>query len=115
MYGCCEVHEIDCDSAYYDGDTYSQYALILENYKGHWQLSVDKEDEEGTNCPTVEELIYQVSKNDKHNYLALYLSYTITAVIIMCLCVIYRNCIKKEEYEKTDSDDVEKISIKESV
>ena len=116
-YGCCEVSEIDCDAAYSEGDTYSRYELIMKDYRGHWSISIDKLDEEGSNCPTVEELIYQVSKNDKNNYLALYLSYTITTMIIMCLCMICRNCMKKEEYEKTDSDDVEKAKfvVKESV
>ena len=89
----------------------------MKDYRGHWSISIDKLDEEGSNCPTIEELIYQVSKNDKNNYLALYLSYTITTMIIMCLCMICRNCMKKEEYEKTASDDIEKAKfvVKESV
>mgnify|MGYP006109207629 CR=1 FL=1 len=116
-YGCCKVQEIGCDSFYNDGDTYSQYVFLMEDYDGRWLLSVDKQDEEGTNCPTIEELIYQVSKNDKNNYLTLYLSYTITSMIIMCLCMICRNCMKKEEYEQTHSDEVEKTKFveKESV
>jgi hypothetical protein len=108
VYGCCKVREIGCDAFYTDGHTYSEYVSLMGNYDGRWQLSVDKQDEEGSNCPTVEELIYQVSKNDKNDYLVLYLSYTITAMIITCLCMICRNCIKKEEYEKMGSDDVEK-------
>ena len=107
-----KVLEIGCDAFYTDGDTYSQYVYFMEDYDGRWSLSVDKQDEEGSNCPTIEELIYQVSQNDKNNYLALYLSYTITAMIIMCLCMICRKCMKKEDYEKTDSDDV---VMKESV
>jgi len=116
-YGCCEVSAIDCDAAYSEGDTYSFYQIIIDDYWGNWSISMDKQDEEGSNCPTIEELIYQVSKNDKNNYLLLYLSYTITTMIIMCLCMICRNCMKKEEYEKTDSDDVEKVKfvVKESV
>jgi hypothetical protein len=115
-YGCCEVSNIECDAAYREGDTYSFYQVILE-HRGHWSININKQDEERSNCPTVEELIYQVSQNDKNNYLALYLSYTITAMILMCLCMICRNCMKKEEYEKTDSDDVEKVKfvMKESV
>ena len=115
-YGCCEVSNIECDAAYREGDTYSFYQVILE-HRSHWSININKQDEEGSNCPTVEELIYQGSQNDKNNYLALYLSYTITAMILMCLCIICRNCIKKEEYEKTDSDDVEKVKfvMKESV
>ena len=106
-YGCCEVWDIECDAAYREGDTYSLYELIMK-YESHWTTNINKLDEEGSNCPTVEELIYQVSENDKNKHLVLYISYTITATIIMCLCMISRNCMKKEEYEKTDIDDVEK-------
>ena len=113
-YGCCEVSGIECDAAYREGDTYSFYQVILD-HRGHWSLNINKQDEEGTNCPTIEELIYQVSKNDKNDYLVLYLSYTITTMIIMCLCMICRNCIKKEEYEKTGSDDVENTPGKKAV
>jgi len=115
-YGCCRVGDIECDAAYREGDTYSEYELS-QNYGGHWLISINKQDEEGSNCPTVEELIYQVSQNDKNNYLALHLSYTITAIIIMCLCMICRKCIKKDDYEKTASDDIEKakFTMKESV
>jgi hypothetical protein len=113
-YGCCKVSEIECDASYREGDTYSRYELN-QNYGGQWTLSVDKHDEEGSNCPTIEELIYQVSKNDKNNYLALYLSYTITTMIIMCLYMVCMKCTKKEDYEKTEIDDVEKTSEKGSV
>ena len=118
VYGCCEVHEIGCDAFYTDGHTYSQYVSLMENYDGRWLLSVDKQDEEGSNCPTVEELIYQVSKNDKtdkNDYLVLYLSYTITTIILMCLYMVCMKCMKKEDYEKTEIDDVEKTSEKGSV
>ena len=107
-YGCCEVSEIECDVAYREGDTYSFYQVILD-HKGHWSININKQDEEGSNCPTVEELIYQVSKNDLSNQmLNSIISYTITAMMLMCLYMICRKCMKKEEYEKTDSDDVEK-------
>ena len=118
-YGCCEVSNIECDAAYREGDTYSQYELINNgHHRGHWSININKQDEEGSNCPTVEELIYQGSKNDLSNQmLNAIISYTITAMILMCLCIICRNCMKKEEYEKTDSDDVEKAKfvMKESV
>jgi len=104
-YGCCEVSAIDCDSAYREDDTYSFYQLILNNsYSGRWSLSVDKQDEEGSNCPTVEDIIYRVSKNDKNNYRVLYLSYTITTLIFVCLYMICTRCMKKEDYEKAALD-----------
>ena len=107
-YGCCEVSEIECDVAYREGDTYSFYQVILD-HRGHWTININKQDEEGSNCPTVEEFIYQVSKNDLSNQmLNSIISYTITAMMLMCLYMICRKCMKKEEYEKTDSDDVEK-------
>lgn len=112
-YGCCEVSNIECDAAYREGDTYSQYELINNgHHRGHWSININKQDEEGSNCPTVEELIYQGSKNDLSNQmLNAIISYTITAMILMCLCIIFRNCMKKEEYEKTDSDDIEKAKF----
>jgi len=111
-YGCCEVGDIECDVAYREGDTYSRYELINNDHEGHWALHINKQDEEGSNCPTVEELIYQVSKNDLSNQmLNAIISYTITAMILMCLGMICRNCMKKEEYKKTDSDDVENSTL----
>mgnify|MGYP006089771327 CR=1 FL=1 len=107
-YGCCEVQEIGCDEFYHEGYTYSRYVSLMDHYDGRWQLSVDKQDEEGSNCPTIEEIIYQVSTNEKNNHPLLYLPYTITAMIIMCLFIVCNICMEKEEYEKTESDDVEK-------
>ena len=105
-YGCCEVENIECDAAVREGDTYSFYQVILDHNGGHWSININKQDEEGSNCPTVEELIYQVSKNDLSNQmLNAIISYTITAMMLMCLCMICRKCMKKEEYEKTDSND----------
>jgi hypothetical protein len=116
-YGCCEIWDIECSSAYRAGDTYSDYQFIRNRNISHWTLGINKLDEEGSNCPTIEELIYRVSKNDRDSYLLVYLSYTITAMIIMSLCMICRMCTKKDDYEKTDSDDVEKAKfvLKESV
>jgi|TARA_B110000285_G_C14764295_1_gene440994 hypothetical protein len=107
-YGCCEVQEIGCDEFYHEGYTYSRYVSLMDHYDGRWQLSVDKQDAEGSNCPTIEEIIYQVSTNEKNNHPLLYLPYTITAMIIMCLFIVCNICMEKEEYEKTESDDVEK-------
>jgi hypothetical protein len=117
-YGCCEVRSIDCDAAYDDDyGTYSFYQMILNDYRGSWSISINKQDKEGTNCPTVEDVIYRASTNDKNDYLVLYLSYTITTMIFMCIRMICRMCTKKDDYEKTDSDDVEKAKfvVKESV
>jgi hypothetical protein len=116
-YGCCEVLDIDCDAAYSDDDNYSFYQMIINDYRGSWSISVNKQDKEGTNCPTVEDIIYQASKNDNNDYLVnTYLSYTITAMIFMCICMIC-NIRRKDDYEKTDSEDVEKAKfvLKESV
>ena len=110
-YGCCEVVNIDCDAAYRDGDTYSLYQMIVNDYRGHWQMDINKIDEEGSNCPTIEEIIYRSSENDKNPHLIIYLSFTITIMIIMCLGIIYRICIRKESYKKTESDDVEKSTL----
>ena len=117
-YGCCEVENIECDTAYREGDTYSFYQVILD-HRGYWSININKQDEEGSNCPTVEELIYQVSKNDKNDLsnqmLNAIISYTITTIILMCLYMVCMKCMKKEDYEKTETDDVEKTSEKASV
>ena len=112
-YGCCEIWDIECDTSYREGDTYSFYQFIRNRNISHWTLGINKLDEEGSNCPTIEELIYQVSKNDLASQIVnAIISYTITTIVIMFLCMICRMCTKKDDYEKTDS---EEVAMKESV
>ena len=107
-YGCCSIptDEISCaertNLVFFDDDTYSEY---LENneYSGEWSLRLAKADEEGTNCPSIEEIIYDYSAKEEDNYpLSLFCVSFISNFIIMSLIFLCRFCNKKE-YEKTRS------------
>ena len=60
-FGCCEIREISCESCVREGDSYSFYKYIEERNIGHWTLNIEKENEEGDNCPTIEEMILEIS------------------------------------------------------
>lgn len=61
MYGCCKI-DAACPGAIENDDTYSFYQLLLSRNNG-WFTSIEKKDEIGSNCPTIEEIIYEVSSN----------------------------------------------------
>jgi len=115
-YGCCKIKDIECNAAYNDGQSYSFYQLTMTDaYRGSWITSINKLDEEGTNCPTVEDFIYRASMHDKDHYkhypfkhFPLMLGSTVTAMIMMvCLPVVCGKRMGQGDYETTNSDDVE--------
>jgi hypothetical protein len=101
-YGCCELwHGVHCSIA---GRDYKEYHDLLELIKNnsHWEVYVAKIDSESSNCPTIKEIIYKVSENDKPNTILLCKIYGIVSFTIMLLINIYRALNTKNQYEKTD-------------
>ena len=78
-YGCCEIvtGEQLCDTLYRNGDSYSLYMMDLKMNISHWVLPIERYDEEGSNCPTIEELIYQVQREDKRRNNGFYILFQI--------------------------------------
>jgi len=62
LYGCCKVDNTSCDTVVREGDSYSLYQILLER-NTRWYTSIEKIDESGSNCPTIEEIIDKVSSN----------------------------------------------------
>ena len=106
-YGCCEIWNAErCSTAMENNFTYSVYQYILETNVSHWSLNVEKVDEGGTNCPTIEDIIYDVSlEHDYHfkfNYLEQCVFYCIciTDLLIVRLCCFKR--VPNKPYIQTD-------------
>ena len=51
-----------CPGAIDNDDTYSFYQVLLSK-NNSWFTSIEKQDEIGSNCPTIEEIIYTVSSH----------------------------------------------------
>ena len=108
-FGCCEIWGESqlCDASYQNGDSYSFYMMVMKRYDSHWVLPVEKSDEEGSNCPTIEELIYKVQKDDM-NQRPFYISFTIIVVSIMFINLLYEIMFRKTEYKAPSESDAEK-------
>jgi hypothetical protein len=67
-YGCCEIWDPErCSTATSNHETYFDYQSDMERNISHWTLEVEKVDVSGSNCPTIEDIIYDVSvENDYH-------------------------------------------------
>ena len=63
-FGCCTYESARCTEAIENDDDYSFYLRL----RGAWFSNILKEDKDGTNCPTIEEIILRVSNNSKINY-----------------------------------------------
>ena len=116
-YGCCSIptDEISCaertNLVFFDDDTYSEY---LENneYSGEWPIRISKVDEDGTNCPSIEEIIYDYSAKEEDNYpLSLFGVSFVSNFIIMVVIFLCRFCHKKE-YVKTRSFEASDVENK---
>ena len=102
-YGCCEIHDLGCAQLTKEYTQYSRYINVLKEYHGHWFIDINKNDEAGSNCPTIEEIIYKVSKN-KVDY-GLYIP--IMSLYIVIMIIIYMNKNKFNNYEETNNNDNE--------
>ena len=117
LYGCCKVDNTSCDTVVREGDSYSLYQILLER-NTRWYTSIEKIDESGSNCPTIEEIIDKVSSN----VIKINLKYEILMlsliVIFMDIYLPYKLSCKTEDKiiisqndieggNSTDSDDAE--------
>ena len=93
LYGCCKVDNTSCDSVIREGDSYSFYQILLER-NTRWFTSIEKIDEIGSNCPSIEEIIYKVSSN----VIKINLKYEI--IILLCMIIFMDIYIPYKLYSK---------------
>ena len=80
LYGCCKIDNTSCDTVVREGDSYSFYQILLER-NTRWFTSIEKIDESGSNCPTIEEIIDKVSSN----VIKINLKYEITMILLIII------------------------------
>ena len=104
-YGCCNIktEEIRCSQFIDEVYSYKEYESILEKYEGHWELELTKKDEVGSNCPTIEELLYELSESDKFNY-AEYTTACISMFSIIMICILTIGFRIDKQYENADTE-----------
>lgn len=120
-YGCCYIssEEISCSErskVVFNVSSYSKYIEYVNQYHGKFNIGISKVDKEGTNCPSIEEVIYDYSAKEEDNYslsLSLLGVSVISNFIVMALIFLCRFCHKKE-YVKTRSFEASDIENKES-
>jgi hypothetical protein len=95
LYGCCKIDNTSCDSVIREDDSYSFYQILLER-NNRWYTSIEKIDESGSNCPTIEEIIYKVSSN----VIKINLKYEI--IILLCMIIFMDIYIPYKLYSKSD-------------
>ena len=110
-YGCCEIKTAICQDAVENKNTFSTYQLSVNQGRSHWIIFESKVDEEGSNCPTIEEIIYKVSNDDTIKYSEIYLLSSLIYFILITLSFIYK--YKKSDYSKLDEK--QQLGFKESV
>ena len=107
-YGCCEIQEISCESSVREGDSYSFYKYIEDRNVGHWTLNIEKVNEKGDNCPTIEEMILEIS-DEKSIFLETGIIVGINYMLTLIVYLIFLNCIDgKYENVKTEENNGEK-------
>jgi hypothetical protein len=105
-WGCCTVNKgIKCSD--FVDYTYSYYEAVSDDYDGHWTLNIAKLDEYGTNCPTIEEIIYEVSENDMNDMNNYKLYYVVTIIMYSVILVVINLCIycNHKKYIPFESED----------
>ena len=106
-YGCCEIWDPQrCSTVLENDETYSIYQYMMEKNISHWTLEVEKLDEAGKSCPTIEDIIYDVSvEHDYHFKFPYLISFGIFIVLTALLTILRLCCHKmkeKEPYIPTD-------------
>lgn len=102
-YGCCEIREIICESSVREVDSYSFYKYIEDRNVGHWTLNIEKEDEKGDNCPTIEEMILEIS-DEKSVFKATGIIVSFNCILTLIVYLVFLNCIA-DKYENVDTED----------
>lgn len=82
-YGCCSLISNRCADSLRTENSFSLYFEVESRNVSHWELNIMKTDEEGTNCPTIEEIIYTVSKNSQIDYYEIYTSFYVVHTIFI--------------------------------
>ena len=102
-YGCCNIktEEIQCSQLIDEVHSYKEYESIVEYYEGHFELELMKKDEVGSNCPTIEELLYELSESDKFNYTS-YTTACISIFSIIMICILTIRFGVDKQYENAD-------------
>lgn len=103
-WGCCTISE-DIQCSEFSDETYSYYNDSKDFYNGYWSFHLAKVDEKGSNCPKIHEMIYEVSINDKHDYIYLSVLITCGSVIVLVIMNICQICSKKAVYDEAESED----------
>lgn len=108
-WGCCTISTgIFCEE--FHKEKYSYLENVKDDYNGHWSFDLKKKDEQGSNCPKIYEMIYEVSLNDKTDYITLFMvsnSMNILILLIINICLI---CNQKQIYKTTEKEDKEEVS-----
>jgi hypothetical protein len=86
-YGCCEIikDDIICVEFEDDIDSYNEYENLKKIYNGVFGIETSKIDEKGSNCPTIGEIIYDVSMEDRPNYVSFFILSYIFMILIMSI------------------------------
>lgn len=111
-YGCCEIRTAICEDAIENKNTFSTYQLSVNQGKSHWEVFESKIDEKGSNCPTIEDIIYEVSKNDRFDYIR---NYIILTLIYFAVITIKFICKYKEITKYVQLETQAQVNMKESV
>ena len=111
-YGCCEIRTAICEDSIENGNTFSTYQLSVNQGKSHWEVFESKIDEEGSNCPTIEDIIYKVSENDRLDYIGDYIIFTLIYFSVITIKFI---CKYKEITKYVQLETKAHVTMKESV
>jgi hypothetical protein len=104
-YGCCKYYEeVQCIESYSNDLDYDVYKKTT----GHWTLGVTMNDQNGTNCPAISEIIYEVSHNkplsNRINVAQIDIIFLITTFSVMGLYFLCNLCSSKN-YNELDEED----------
>lgn len=109
-WGCCEIDTDSIICSEFIDETYSYYEHVKNNYHGYWSIHINKIDEKGSNCPSIEKIIYEVSSNDKNDYVLLSILMTSLSILILIIINIFLICNRKEIYIQTDDIETQPFS-----
>jgi len=102
-YGCCEIREINCESCVRGGDSYSLYEYLEERKLGQWILNIEKVDEKGNNCPTIEEMILEIS-DEKSTFKGTGIIVFFNCILTLIVYLVFLNCID-DKYENVNNEE----------
>lgn len=109
-YGCCSLISNRCADSLRTENSFSLYLEIESRNMSHWQLNIMKLDETGKNCPTIEEIIYTVSKSSQIDYYQIYTTFYIVHTIFVFIVFALGQGLYDERYcrirnESTDESE----------